>query len=126
MSIYDTVCRVVPKHDLWKMVIDQFNSRYIIFEYKNYGARIKQGQIYTTEKYLFRPALRAVAIIVSRLGPDPNALAACRGALREHGKLILNLSIDDVCDMLHEKDRQNDPNSILMSKLDEMLMKLER
>lgn len=126
ISVYDTVCRVVPRHDLWTMIVDQFNSRYVIFEFKNYGARIKQGQIYTTEKYLYRPALRAVALIISRKGADKHAIAASNGALREHGKLIINLTIDDICDMLHEKDQRNDPNSILMSKLDEMLMRIER
>jgi hypothetical protein len=126
LSIYDTVCRVVPRHDLWSMIVDQFHSRYIIFEFKNYSKLIKQGQIYTTEKYLFRPALRSVAIIISRNGADHNAMAACQGALREHGKLIVNLTVQDICDMLHEKDDKNDANSLLLAKIDQMLMRLER
>lgn len=126
ISIYDTVCRITSNHDLWRMLIDQFNSRYIIFEYKNYKYKIKQGQIYTTEKYLYRAALRSVGFIVSRTGADDNALSACRGALREHGKLIVNLTVQDLCDMLHERDAQNDPNSLLMAKIDDMLTTLDR
>ncbi|MBL0924912.1 MAG: hypothetical protein IBJ12_10670 [Sphingomonadaceae bacterium] len=126
ISIYDTVCRIVSNHDLWRMFIHQFNSRYVIFEYKNYTYKVKQGQIYTTEKYLYKPALRSVAFIISRKGPDENANAACRGALREHGKLIVNLTVDDLCEMLQAKDLEDDPNSILMAKIDDMLTTLDR
>lgn len=88
-----------------------FRAWYVVFEFKNYGGRIKQGQIYTTEKYLFTGAMRSVAFIVSRSGADKNALAAARGAVRESGKLIINLSVADICRMLDLKDTDNDPNS---------------
>jgi hypothetical protein len=107
-------------------IATQFRSRYIIFEFKNYSKKIKQGQIYTTEKYLFGPALRSTAIIISREGADKNALAAARGALREQGKLLINLNLDDICDMLHRRDKGDDHNSILVDRVDEMLTKLER
>jgi hypothetical protein len=108
------------------MIVNHFDSRYIIFEFKNYSSQIKQGQIYTTEKYLFRAALRSTAIIISKKGADKNALAAARGALRENGKLIVNLTVDEICDMLDLKDKGDDPNAVLVDKVDEMLMKLER
>ena len=107
-------------------MVNQFRSRYIIFEFKNYARKIKQGQIYTTEKYLFLTALRSTAIIISRNGADRNAEAASRGALREHGKLMINLSISDLCKMLELKDNGDDPNTVLLDRLDDMLMRLER
>jgi hypothetical protein len=97
-----------------------------VFEFKNYLMKIKQGQIYTTEKYLFGTALRSTAIIISRCGADNNALAAARGALRENGKLIINLDIEDMCAMLHLKDQGDDHNAILVERVDDMLMMLER
>jgi hypothetical protein len=120
------VARVASKHDFWNTIVHQFRSRYIIFEFKNYKAKIKQGQIYTTEKYLFGSALRSTAIIISRSGADKNALAAARGALRESGKLMINLSMDDLCNMLNLKDNGDDHNTVLLERVDEMLMKLER
>lgn len=126
LSFYDLVARVASEHDFWNTIVTQFRSRYIIFEFKNYGAKIKQGQIYTTEKYLFGTALRSTAIIISRTGADKNALAAARGALRESGKLIINLSVEDLCLMLHRKDSGDDPNALLLDRVDEMLMRLER
>src|SRR5207237_324460 len=88
ISIYDVIARVASEHDFWNTIVHQFRSRYIIFEFKNYKEKIGQGQIYTTEKYLFSAGLRTTAIIISRRGADKNALAAARGALRESGKLI--------------------------------------
>ena len=90
ISFYDLVARVASEHDFWNAIVSQFHSRYIVFEFKNYRAKIKQGQIYTTEKYLFGNALRSMAIIISKNGADKNALAAARGALRESGKLMVN------------------------------------
>jgi hypothetical protein len=126
ISYYDVIARVASKHDFWNAVATQFRSRYIVFEFKNYLGKIKQGQIYTTEKYLFGTALRSTAIVISRKGGDPNALAACRGALRENGKLIVNLDLNDLCSMLHRRDRGEDHNSVLADRVDEMLMSLER
>jgi hypothetical protein len=126
VSFYDVVCRVASKHDFWTTIANQFRSRYIVFEFKNYGGQIKQGQIHTTEKYLYVTALRSTAIVISRKGADKNALAVCRGALRESGKLIINLTIDHVCEMLHLKDNGGDHNGVLVERVDEMLMRLER
>jgi hypothetical protein len=126
LSFYDLIARVASEHDFWKAIVTQFRSRYVIFEFKNYNTRIKQGQIYTTEKYLFGTALRSTAFIISRSGADNNALAAARGALREAGKLIINLDVDDLCEMLHRKDSGDDYDALLVERVDEMLMRLER
>lgn len=126
MNRYDTVARVSSTEDVWKMIREQFHSQYVIFEYKNYSGPIKQGEIYTTEKYLYQRALRAVAFVVSRKHAHKSALSAARGALREHGKLIVNLSIDDICGLLHLRDADEDYNGVLFDKIDEMLLKLER
>jgi Restriction endonuclease len=126
ISIYDVVARVASEHDFWKTIVQQFRSRYIVFELKNYNGRIKKGQIYSTEKYLFVAALRSIAIIISPKGADKNALAAARGALRESGKLMINLNVGDLCTMLALKDDGDDHNAVLVDRVDDMLMKLER
>jgi hypothetical protein len=46
--------------------------------------------------------MRGTAFIVSRKGANDNALKAARGALRESGKLIICLSLDDKFDMLEQ------------------------
>ncbi|MGF6229247.1 hypothetical protein QFZ27_003202 [Inquilinus ginsengisoli] len=123
---YDLVARLEPKHAFWVGLAHDFRSRYVIFEFKNYAAKIHQEQIYTTEKYLFVPALRTVSIIISRKGADKNALHAARGALRENGKLILIISSQELCQVLRGKDRGDDPTNLLIEKLDDMLTQIER
>jgi hypothetical protein len=126
ISRYDAIARIASNHDVWKSIATSFRSWFVVFEFKNYAGKISQGQIYTTEKYLFHGGMRSVAFIVSSRGADKNGLAAARGAVRESGKLIVNLSVDEVCEMIEMKDRGDDPNSFLFERLDNMLMRLER
>jgi hypothetical protein len=39
---------------------------------------------------------------------------------------MINLNMEDLCDMLFRKDRGDDHNALLVERVDEMLMKLER
>lgn len=126
ISRYDVIARISSGHSFWTSIIQYFRSWYVVFEFKNFTQRISQGQIYTTEKYLFRGGMRTVAFVISRKGGDKNSLAATRGAVRESGKLIIHLSLDDIYKMLEMKDKGDNPNDYLFDILDEMLMKLER
>lgn len=107
-------------------MIDHLDSRYVLFEFKNYSEKIKQGQILTTEKYLFERALRRVAIIFTRAGADPHAMSMAQGAMREHGKLMLVVDDEKVYDMLHMKERGEDPTDHLFDLADEFLLSLPR
>jgi hypothetical protein len=126
LNRYDYVCRVRPTTEFWKFVIDHLDSRYILFEFKNYSGKIKQGQILTTEKYLLERGLRRVAIIMTRVGADAHAVAMTQGAMREHGKLMLIVDDEKVCEMLHMKERGEDPTDCLFELADDFLLKLPR
>lgn len=126
LNRYDYVCRVRPTTEFWKFVIDHLDSRYILFEFKNYSGKIKQGQILTTEKYLLERGLRRVAIIMTRTGAEAHAIAMTQGAMREHGKLMLILDDEKVCKMLHMKERGEDPTDYLFEIADDFLLKLPR
>lgn len=125
---FDLVCRIKDNitTGFWNLLENRFNSKYIIFEYKNYAKKITQKEIYTTEKYLYLKALRSVAFIISRKGADKNADIAIRGCLRENGKLIISLTIDDLIKMLNEKSKGFDPSEYLYEILDCMLLDLEK
>ena len=99
---------------------------YIIY-YKNYKEKITQREIYTTEKYLYKKALRSVAIIVSREGASRNALLAAKGCLRENGKLILCLSDKDLNELIHIKEKGEQPTAeFFEAMLDDILIHLEK
>ncbi len=125
---FDLLCRIISSHEntFWTELAHDFHTRYVLFEFKNYTEEIKQGQIYTTEKYLFLTALRSISFIIARNGADDNAVKAAKGALKEAGKLIVILTAKDICEMLKLKDKGDEPSIILRAKIDEMLIKLTR
>ncbi len=125
---FDLICKIKNGNtkDFWKMAEEYFKSKYIVFEFKNYKGQITQKEIFTTEKYLYLKALRGVAIIISANGADKHAEKAIRGILREEGKLIINLSNYDMVEMLKIKIDNEDPADYLSSKLDKLLIDLEK
>ena len=125
---YDLVCRIKDGSvsGFWKTIEQFFNSKYVIFEFKNYKERITQREIYTTEKYLYLKALRGVAIIVSCYGTDNNAEKAIRGTLRENGKLILSVNNQGLIEMIEAKYKGREPSGFLYDQLDTLLVELEK
>ena len=59
------------------MLYEIYKSRYIVFEFKNYNDEITQNEVYSTNKYLYREALRTVAIVISRYKMNVNAKKIC-------------------------------------------------
>lgn len=125
---FDLTCRVKDDRNctFWSIVEEYFNSKYVVFEFKNYDKNTTQYQIYTTERYLYRKAFRNVAIMICANGVDDNSMWAAKGCLRENGKLILPIDKEDVVKMIEMKMRQEEPSDYLQSKLDAMLLELEK
>jgi len=57
---------------------------------------------------------------------SPQAVKAAKGALREHGKLILILDNEDLYKMLEMKADGRVPSDYLSGKLDDFLISLSR
>lgn len=111
-------------HPLWKMLVQHYNSHFVVFEFKNYSKEIDQNLIYITEKYLFNAALRNVAFIISRKGFSKSAKFAAEGCLKEHGKLILDVTEEDLVKMLESKS--DEAADYLLTKLEEFLMGISK
>lgn len=126
LNRFDLLTRIRTVSDFWLFICNELNSRYVVFEFKNYKLKINQGQVLTTEKYLHQRALRSVAFIISRKGLSDNALKFSQGAMREHGKLIITLTDEDLCKMLDMKEKGDDPNDYMFEKVDSFLMSLPR
>lgn len=125
---FDLVCKIHNgnQKEFWQIAERYFNSKYIVFEFKNYEGEIGQKEVIITEKYLYQKALRKVAILISTNGADENAEKMIHGILREEGKLILSLSNLDLLNMLRKKLDNEDPAQYLSEKLDELLLDLEK
>lgn len=128
MYRFDLLCRIKDGNQktFWSILERYFNSKYVIFEFKNYNEPITQKEIYTTERYLYAKALRSVAIIVSANGYEENAYWATKGSLRENGKLIMLFDSGDLIAMNKMKMEQEDPANYLLDKLDNLLLDLEK
>lgn len=122
----DLVCRILPNSEIWRLMLTDLHTRYVVFEFKNYSTPITQSEILTTEKYLYPSALRKVAIIISPLGSAKSAIMVMQGAMREHGKLILSLTVEEITSLLVGKDGGADPNTYLFDQVDKFLMGLGR
>lgn len=111
-------------HPLWQLLVQHYNSHFVVFEFKNYAKEIDQNLIYITEKYLYDSALRNVAVIISRKGFSKSAKFAAEGCLKEHGKLVLDIKDEDLIEMLRLKsDKAAD---YLLEKLEELLMGISK
>ena len=111
-------------HPLWQMLVQHYNSHFVVFEFKNYTDKIDQNLIYITEKYLFDAALRNVAFIISREGFSDSAKFAAEGCLKEHGKLIIDVTKNDLIKMLESPS--DNPADYLLTKLEEFLMRISK
>ncbi len=111
-------------HPLWQMLVQHYNSHFVVFEFKNYSKEIDQNLIYITEKYLFDAALRNVAFIISRKGFSRSAKFAAEGCLKEHGKLILDVTEEALVKMLEATS--DEAADLLLVKLEEFLMGISK
>lgn len=128
LNVFDMISKIKSgtNDEFFKAIEEFFKTKYVVFEFKNYSEKITQEQICTTEKYLYGTALRNVGIIITRTGINQNGKKVADGILRENGKLILVLDDEDVKEMIKLYESKENPSSILMEKLDEILTKLER
>lgn len=68
--------------------------------------------------------MRNVAFIISKKGASSNAIQATKGILRENGKLIINLTDEDLCEMVKMKNKGSEPSDYLFDFLDIFLLEL--
>lgn len=126
LNRFDLICRIKPVSDFWKFLMEHLDSRYVLFEFKNYRELVGQREVLTTEKYLFEKGLRKVALMLTRNGGNGSAIAMAQGAMREHGKLMIILDDKDLCHMLKMKDEGEDASDFLFEKADQFLVSLPR
>lgn len=125
---FDLICKIKQdnRREFWEMAERYFQSKYIIFEFKNYAGQVTQKEVFTTVRYLYTKVLRRIAIIISPNGIDTHADKAIRGALRDEGKLILSLTNQELIHMLKMQQRGEKPADYLSEKLDGLLIDLEK
>jgi hypothetical protein len=123
---YDFICRIQGGNVFWDTLRQDFRTKAILFECKNYNQQIGPDQIYSTERYLFVGALRTVCILISRLGANDGAIRAAQGAMRESGKLIVLLSNADLITMLELKTQPGAAENFIDKRIWDFVVSLPR
>ncbi|MBY5890747.1 hypothetical protein HFN49_31725 [Rhizobium leguminosarum] len=123
---FDSLAKVSGDDVFSRSLIEDFRTRYVLFEFKNYGVKLKPNVLHVTEKYLFPTAMRSTAIILSPLGFHPDSRQAARGAMRDAAKLMLDVTSDDLAAMLRAKDEGNAAGARFEPLLDAFLLDLGR
>lgn len=123
---YDAIASLSYKKNetpFFEILKNCFNCRYLVFEAKYYQKSITQNEIWRTSKYLYKTALRSVAIVfTSSEYADDGAKITQKGLLREQGKLILVVDKNDIEKLL--EDRRLDIETLLKNKLDDLMIHL--
>lgn len=120
----DMICSLKGTAEFWKFLMQFFNTKFVVFEYKNYAEKISQNLVFITSKYLYPSALRNVAFIISRNGLDENANAVVNSKIKNEKTLIISLTDKDLLVMVALKDEGKEPSDYLLEKVENLLMSL--
>jgi len=91
----------------WQMVKDDYKSRLIIIDFKNYKESLSTDDFYKPTKYI-NPLIGNFVIIFSRCGLSAPA-KICQMNLLVDNKLVICLSDSDLINMINQKMNGQDP-----------------
>lgn len=120
----DLICSLKGTTEFWKFLMQFFNTKFVVFEFKNYSEELSQNLIFITSKYLYPAALRNVAFVVSRHGIDTNSETIITSKIKDERKLIISLTDKDLLIMVALKDEGKEPSDYLLEKVENLLMSL--
>lgn len=121
---FELVCRINSKHDYWLRVANEFNTRYIFFECKEYKEIFGYKNVLNQEINILAQAFRAIGFIISKEDPINYPQMYSQGAFYENGKLLIHLTEADLYRLLTDKDLGNDATSLLRERLDEAILNI--
>ena len=98
------VVRLMPRHDVWVQLQELFSSLYVAISFINSGDMAGHGDVLTAARHLHPRAHRAIGIVIARGGFDAAARRAAVELLREQGKLLLLVSLQDLKELLIARD----------------------
>ena len=97
----------------WQLIRDEFDSRHIVCEFKNYFTKTSKVQLNQLRLYLSKPTVGRFGLLFIRHTPSPQLLVARCRAYEESHILILILSDELVKQMLKMRAFTGRPENIL-------------
>ena len=118
LDIIDAIFPIRSRDYPWSYVRSEYQTRFVVAEFKNYSDPIGQRQVESITQYLWRPAKRNFGLLISRSEPSESAIVARRRAWLEAEKCIVFLHDDDLVDMLQSSEGDSDPFDIIDTQLE--------
>jgi hypothetical protein len=124
LDIIDAIFPIRSDSSPWSIVRSEFQTRFIVAEFKNYCEPIGQGQVESIAQYLWNKAHRTFGLLVSRENPSTHARAQRRRQWLENEKMIVLLTDSDLCEMLQLKESKGRPYDVIDTQLEDFLRTL--
>lgn len=109
----------------WGHLLGELGARMILVEFKNYDAEeIGKDETNQTRNYL-TPPLGKLAIMCCNRQPNRAAHIKRNSVYSEDGKVILFLTTEHIIEMLHIKERGEDPSDLIMDMVERFYLQHE-
>ncbi|NKY25515.1 restriction endonuclease [Nocardia gamkensis] len=117
LDIMDAIFDIPYTDSPWSQVRTTYKTHFVVAEFKNYADSVGPPQVRQLDEYLWPEAFRMFGILVSRKGPNDQALAARRKAWLRQKKVIVFLDDDSLVEMARLVDDGRDPYRLIHEQL---------
>ncbi|MFZ3171842.1 MAG: TIR domain-containing protein [Carboxydocellales bacterium] len=123
IDIRDAIYPNRGNHENWGFIRNDYDAKYIIFEFKNYatddtGSEIDKHVVNQVKNYL-KQTIGKIGFVCSKKSPNSSGYEARKQAFIEDKKLVLFLSNDHLIDMIMKKYRKEEPSDVMVDLIDE-------
>jgi hypothetical protein len=109
----------------WGRLLQELEARMILVEFKNYDKEdVGKDEVNQTRNYLTKPMGR-LALVVSAKSPNHAAHLKRNTIYSEDGKVIVFLNVAHLHEMLHMKERGEDPADLIMDVIERFYIEWE-
>lgn len=110
-------------YENWRYIREDYDAKYILFEFKNYstddkGSNIDKSVVYQVRNYL-KMTIGRIGIICGKKEPVDSGKEAQKQAFIEDRKLIVFINNGHLIDMLMKKYRKEEPSDVIIDLIDE-------
>lgn len=125
IDIRDAIFPNRNSNDNWKFIRDDYDAKYIVFEFKNYsenGSEIDKHVLLQIDDYL-KKTMGRFGIICSKKSPNKSGLEKRKDIFIENNKLILFVNNEHLKEMLLRKYKKLDPSDVIIDLIDDFNLK---
>jgi HJR/Mrr/RecB family endonuclease len=125
IDIRDAVYPNRNSNENWKFIRDDYDAKYIVFEFKNYskkGSEIDKHVLLQIDDYL-KKTIGRFGVICSKKLPNKSGLEKRKDVFIENNKLVLFVNNEDMKEMLLRKHKKLDPSDVLIDLIDDFNLK---